>query len=531
MQPRPRFYITTAIDYVNNAPHVGTAYEKIGADALARWKRLTGFDTFFLMGNDEHSVNVERRAREQGLEPLAYCDRMQGEFETVWKALHLSYDRFIRTTEPAHRTAVQALFERVKASGAITRGKYSGFYCVSCEAYKKEDELVDGLCPNHRQKPQWIEEENWFFTLSKYAEPLLRHIESHPEFIRPEIRKNEIVSAIKAGLEDISISRSTFKWGIPVPGDPAQVLYVWFDALPNYITGVGFATDEARFARFWPADVHVVGKDITRFHCIIWPAMLMAAGLPLPRTVHGHGFVYVQGAKMSKTMGTVVDPLGLAREFGGDAVRYFLLREIEFDRDGDFSRDRLTERHNADLANDLGNLVSRMKMIDRYFGGKIPRPPDPRPYLGLQSGIAKGWDALNAQMDRLEFSAAIEAVWSHVRAANLYIEQEAPWKLAKAGQQERLAGVLWSVTDALRMLAVHLAPFIPVTAEKIWTQIGMTTPFERLYAGEDPARWRTPDGVPDGQVVKLGDPLFPRIEPPKEQAKSNSVVPPPHGAK
>ncbi|MBI3097405.1 MAG: methionine--tRNA ligase [Planctomycetes bacterium] len=516
--PRPKFYITTAIDYVNSVPHVGTAYEKIGADALARWKRLTGFDTFFLMGNDEHSVNVERRAREQNLDPLAYCDRMQVEFETVWKALHLSYDRFIRTTEPAHRAAVQALYERVKAAGAVTRGKYTGWYCVSCEAYKKESDLVDGLCPNHRQKPQWIEEENWFFTLSRYQDALLRHIESHPGFVRPESRRNEILSAIRAGLDDISISRSTFKWGIPVPGDPAQVFYVWFDALPNYIAGAGFATDDARFARLWPADVHVVGKDITRFHCIIWPAMLMAAGLPLPQAVHGHGFVYLQGAKIGKTLGNVVDPLGLAREFGGDAVRYFLLREIEFDRDGDFSRDKLTDRYNADLANDLGNLVFRTtNMIHKYFGGKVRRPADPGGFVALQSKMAEGWDEQSARMDRLEFSAALAAVWSHVRAANLYIEQEAPWKLAKTGQQERLAGVLWSVTDALRMLSVHLAPFIPVTAEKIWAQIGMTTPFDRLYAGGESSEGRSPDRVPDGQPVSLGTPLFPRIEPPGEK--------------
>jgi methionyl-tRNA synthetase len=322
------FYITTAIDYVNSRPHLGTAYEKITADIIARYKRLAGVPTWFLMGNDEHSLNVLRRATEQGLDPKTYCDGMEVAFRDVWRQLDISFDDFIRTTEERHRVGVTELVRRIQAAGDIYEGHYEGWYCVSCEAFKQEKDLVEGLCPTHKRQPEWIREKNHFFRLSRYQEPLLRHFEQHPEFLEPEVRRNEIVNVIQGGLDDISISRADQAWGIPLPFDPHSVVYVWFDALINYISALGFGGESARFDQLWPASLHVIGKDITRFHCVIWPAMLMSAGVPLPMQVFGHGFVYFKGEKMSKSLGTIVDPLDAASKFGADPLRLFLVREF-----------------------------------------------------------------------------------------------------------------------------------------------------------------------------------------------------------
>ncbi len=367
-----KFYVTTAIDYVNSKPHLGTAYEKIAADCIARARRLSGDDVLFVMGNDEHSVNVEKAARAAGQTPREYTDRMEAEFRTAWKRLDVSFDDFIRTSEPRHHAAVQEILRRVRDRGFITKSKYAGWYCEGCEAFYTEKDLVDGKCPNHGTVPKWLEEENWFFKLSSFRDRLLAHITENADFIRPATRRNEIVAFLEGGLEDLSISRAGLTWGIPFPDDPGHVVYVWFDALTNYISAAGFATDDAKFAKWWPADCHIVGKDITRFHCVIWPAMLMAADLPVPRSVFGHGFIYHSGVKMSKSLGNIVNPLDVVDVTGADPLRYFLLREIPFGKDGDFTWDAFLGRYNADLANDLGNLVKRtVDMTVKFAGGAI----------------------------------------------------------------------------------------------------------------------------------------------------------------
>ena len=373
-----KFYLTTAIDYVNSRPHLGTAYEKIAADVIARYKRLCGVETRFMMGNDEHSQNVYAKARELGVEPLAFCDDMEAVFREVWGRLDISFDDFIRTTEPRHRAGVTALVSRLIESGDVYEGFYEGWYCVSCEAFKQEKDLVDGACPVHQRPPQWIREKNHFFRLSSYRQRLLDHYAEHPEALEPEIRRNEILRLLEAGLEDISMSRTGQAWGIPVPSDPDSVVYVWMDALINYASGVGYGTDEALFETWWPADLHVIGKDITRFHCVVWPAMLMSAGVPLPRQVFGHGWVHWQGQKMSKSLGTVVDPLEAAERLGPDPLRLYLTKEIAFGQDGDFTWDRFEDRYNVDLANNFGNLVSRIAaMADRYRQGRLVAPALP----------------------------------------------------------------------------------------------------------------------------------------------------------
>ena len=398
----PRFYLTTAIDYANGRPHLGTAYEKITADVIARYQRLCGVETHFLMGLDEHSLNVYRKAREQGLDPLAYCDRMAAIFVDVWRRLDISFDDFIRTTEPRHRVSVQAMTSKIQAAGDIYEGVYEGWYCVSCEAFKPEKDLIDGLCPIHRTKPDWIREKNHFFRLSAYRDRLLAHIHANPAFIEPESRRNEILSLLDGGLEDISISRAGQPWGIPVPYDPSSVIYVWFDALINYITAVGYGTDPAQLAKWWPADLHVVGKDITRFHTVVWPAMLMSAGEALPRQVFGHGWVHFKGEKMSKSLGTAIDPLEAVDRLGADPLRLYLVKEVVYGADGDFSWERFEERYNADLANNLGNLVSRVSaMAHRYRQGRLRpagAPADTLARLGEQAAAERAVGAHLAEL-------------------------------------------------------------------------------------------------------------------------------------
>ena len=368
-----RFYLTTAIDYVNSRPHLGQAYEKVSADVIARYKRGCGVDTHFLMGNDEHSQNVYKKAREAGLDPLAYCAEMEQVFRERWAELTVSFDDFIRTTEPRHRAAVQKLAQRSYEAGDIYEGTYEGWYCVSCEAFRQEKDLVDGKCPFHPTlTPEWIKEKNYFFRLSKYRDRLLAHFEANPRFLQPDVRRNEILRLLEAGLDDISMSRAGQAWGIPLPFAPENVVYVWFDALINYASAVGYGTDDARFAQWWPADLHIIGKDITRFHTVVWPAMLWSAGVEAPRQVFGHGWINYGGQRMSKTLGTSVDPADLVAKFGPDPARLYLTKEIAFGNDGDFTWERYEERYNADLANNLGNLVSRVTaMVHKYRAGTV----------------------------------------------------------------------------------------------------------------------------------------------------------------
>jgi methionyl-tRNA synthetase len=510
------FYITTAIDYVNSLPHIGTAYEKIGADCIARFKRLDGFDVHFLMGNDEHSINVKKAAVEKDLEPQVYCDHMAHTFQDIWKKLNISYDDFIRTTEARHVTAVQTLFRTIYQKGDIYKDSYEGWYCESCEAFLQEKDLIDGKCPNHGQRPKWIREENYFFALSRYQEKLLTHIESNPQFILPEIRRNEIVNVIQGGLEDISVSRSSFDWGIPLPIDDAHVVYVWFDALINYISAVGYGSDTARFSQHWPASMHVIGKDITRFHCIIWPAMLMSADVPLPETVFGHGFVYLKGAKMSKSLGHVVEPLHVADTYGADPLRYYLLREGSFGRDGDFTWDNFIDRYNNDLANDLGNLLNRtLNMIIRYQNGTVLSPSeDGPPDDALKATCIEALPHLRRCFsetgDDIEFHSALTRIWDIIHAANKYVDETAPWTLSKEGKTDRLATVLYNISESLRITALLITPFMPTTAKTMWHQLGLEQemPFEeQTFQKVEP--WGR---FPEGTEVKLSEPLFPKIE-------------------
>jgi methionyl-tRNA synthetase len=499
-----RFYLTTAIDYVNSRPHLGTAYEKITADAIARYKRLAGFETLFVMGNDEHSQNVFRKAKEEGLDPLAYCDQMEREFRGAWDLLDVSYDDFIRTTQSRHKAAVQELVRRIALRGDVYEGFYEGWYCIGCEAFKQEKDLVDGKCPLHAAV-DWIKEKNHFFRLSKYRDPLVAHFAAHPEFVEPDARRNEILKLLEAGLDDISISRAGQSWGIPLPDVPGSVVYVWFDALINYMSAVGFGTDEALFAKWWPADLHVIGKDITRFHTVIWPAMLMSAGLPLPRQVFGHGFMSVDGQRMSKSLGNVIDPADAARKHGVDPLRLYLIKEVTYGSDGDFSWTRFDERYNVDFANNLGNLVSRIAaMAEKYRGGRLA-PGEAPGRLAEVAGKALG--DYRDGMDRFALEEGAAAAFRIVDAANEYIAETEPWALARDERNaSRLSQVLFDVAEAVRVAAVLLLPIIPKSAAEILRRVGETTPGDRLTL--DAAAWRN-----DGErTITKGDNLWPRLE-------------------
>lgn len=504
-----RFFLTTAIDFVNSRPHLGTAYEKVTADIIARYHRLCGHDTHFLMGNDEHSQNVFRRAREQHLDPLVYCDQMEQAFRDVWSSLDVSFDDFIRTSQRRHHAGVQMLVQKCWEAGDVYEGHYEGWYCVSCEAFKQEKDLVDGLCPSHLTKPDWIRERNYFFRLSKYRDRLLQVFEERPSFVQPDIRRNELLRLLEAGLEDISISRAGQSWGIPLPFDPNSVVYVWFDALTNYISAAGYGTDPSRFASQWPADLHIVGKDITRFHAVVWPAMLMSAGLELPRQVFGHGWVHFKGLRMSKSLGTVVDPLEAVSRLGADPLRLYLAKEIPYGGDGDFSWERFEDRYNADLANNLGNLVSRViSMVDRYQQGRTD-----------VSALGPGRLAEVAAQARADYGRAMEALMLHegaaaafrvVDATNEFIAASEPWVLAKSvGQTEALRQVLYDATEAVRVVGTLLLPFMPASAREILQRVGdRRTPGTHRF--DQDATWQA------GAVrhVHRAPALWPRLEQP-----------------
>jgi methionyl-tRNA synthetase len=502
-----RFFLTTAIDYVNSRPHLGTAYEKITADVIARYKRLCGVDTYFLMGNDEHSQNVFRKATEQGLSPLAYCDQMEQQFRDTWRHLNVSFDDFIRTTEPRHKAGVTELARRIYDAGDIYEAEYEGWYCVGCEAFKQERDLVAGKCPEHLTTPQWIKEKNYFFRLTKYEQRIREHFARHPEFLEPAGRRNEILRLLESGLEDISVSRAGQAWGIPLPWDQGSVVYVWFDALINYASAVGLGTDAGKFERWWPADLHVIGKDITRFHTVIWPAMLMSAGVALPKQVFAHGFMTLNGQRMSKTLGTIVDPFEAADRFGADPLRLYLVKEVGFGGDGDFSWERYDERYNVDLANNLGNLVSRVTaMAHRYRAGRLlPTGVGSDQLARLGEQLAADY---RRAMDGYALHEGAAAAYRLLDATNEFIAATAPWALAKdPAAADRLTQVLFDAAEAIRLAAVLLTPVMPAASAEILRRIGASG--EDLRFDRD-ARWRT-----DGERTLLQEgSLWPRLEAP-----------------
>jgi methionyl-tRNA synthetase len=514
-----RFFVTTAIDYVNSRAHLGTASEKVAADVIARYKRLCGFDTRFLMGNDEHSQNVYRSAIEQGLDPLVYCDMMEKQFRVTWGALNISFDDFIRTTEPRHEAGVTDIVNRIQAAGDIYEGVYEGWYCVGCEAFKQDKDLVDGRCDLHPTlEAQWISEKNYFFRLSRYQQPLLAHFGRHPQFLQPDVRRNEILRLIESGLEDISVSRAGQAWGIPLPFDASSVVYVWFDALINYASAVGLGTDPELFKRWWPADLHIVGKDITRFHAVIWPAMLMSARLPLPRQVFGHGFLSVNGQRMSKTLGTAIDPVDAAERFGPDSLRLYLVKEIPFGGDGDFSWERFTERYNADLANNLGNLVSRVSaMAGRYRQGRLA------PAGAGSDKLARIGDEISASyrraMDQFAIHEGAASAYRLIDATNEFIAHTAPWTLAKdPAAADRLTQSLFDAAEAIRLAAVLLVPIMPTSAQEILRRVGAPAENVQNLNLDRDGHWQTHRE----RVLVQEGPLWPR----KESTVSDLPLPP-----
>jgi methionyl-tRNA synthetase len=506
------FYVTTPIYYPNDVPHLGHAYTTVATDLVARYHRLTGEKVFFLTGTDEHGKKVPQAARDQGLEPQAFVDQMEPRWREVWDLLDISHDDYIRTTEPRHERAVTKLLQAVYDNGRddIYLGTYEGLYCVSCEAYYTEDELVDGMCPIHGTPVEAVSEENYFFRLSAYQDRLLERYEAHPEAVEPEARRNEVLSLIRGGLRDFSISRTSFAWGVPLPWDQKHVCYVWFDALTNYITAAGYADDPERFERTWPADVHFIGKDILRFHAIYWPAMLMAGGVEPPRQVWAHGFITVGGEKMSKTKLTGIHPKGLVDAFGADAYRYYFLREIQFGQDGSFSWESMVERYNADLANGLGNLASRvLAMLRSYFDGEVPEAVDEAAVGDLPKVVEDAVARYDGHMEEVALSPALAAVWDIVAGANRYMVERSPWHLAKdEGKREELASILYASTEVLRILAVLIAPVMPGAAALLWEQLGVPEPLAAQRLPEA-ARWGL---LAPGTRTKKGDALFPRVE-------------------
>jgi methionyl-tRNA synthetase len=496
-----RYYVTTPIYYVNDAPHIGHAYTTVTADALARWHRLVGDEVFFLTGTDEHGLKIVRQAEANGLSPQEQADRTSERFKQAWSLLQISYDDFIRTTEPRHHEAVQKLLQRVYDNGDISLDTYEGPYCVSCEAYYTEAELVDGNCPVHGRPVELFKEENYFFRLSRYAQPLLDWYEVHPHFVEPEIRRNEALGLIRQGLQDVSITRTSLEWGVRVPWDPAHVFYVWYDALINYCTAIGYGQDQERFERWWPSAHHLIGKDILRFHCVYWPAMLLSAGLQPPRRISVHGYLLVGGEKMSKTKLNQIAPGELAAEFGVDGYRYHFLREKSFGPDGEFSYEGMVGRYNSDLANNLGNLASRVgTVVARKCGGIGPRP---RPDSPLEPVAAKVVEDTAAAWERVAPSEALEATWRLIRETNAYLEANEPWRAEPGAQVDAVMG---DALEALRVVAVLASPAVPSACDELWRRIGLAgSPTDQPL--NEAVRW---GGYPGGVPVEKGSPLFPR---------------------
>ena len=494
------YYITTAISYPNGKPHIGHAYEAIAADAMARFRRAQGRDVRLVTGTDEHGLKMVQTARSQGRDIREFADEMSGYFRDMCHSLHISYDAFVRTTEPRHYEASKAIWQAMEASGDLYLDRYEGWYSVRDEAFYDDGELIEGE-GDEKLSPQgtpveWTVEETWFFRLSKYQDRLLQLYRDNPDFIRPESRRNEVVRFVEGGLKDLSVSRTSFDWGVPVPNSPGHVMYVWVDALTTYMTGVGFPNQEGEWARYWPADVHLIGKDIVRFHAVYWPAFLMSADLPLPRQVFGHGFLLARGEKMSKSLGNVVDPMDLADRYGVDQLRYFLLREISFGQDGSYSAEAIVNRANSELANSFGNLAQRsLSMIFKNLGGIIPQAGEAMEDKALLAEVEEGCANLEREFDRFSFSTGLEAWMAAVFACNAYVDTMAPWALRKS-DPERMAAVLGTLVVAMRKLAVAVQPVVPTSAQKLIALI---------------------DSGEGGDPIARPTPIFPRLELPEDE--------------
>ena len=525
MKGKKTYYITTPIYYPSDKLHIGHTYTTVAADAAARFKRMQGYDVMFLTGTDEHGQKIQRKAEEKGVAPKEYVDEIVSGIKELWELMQISNDRFIRTTDKQHEETVQKIFKKLYDQGDIYKSEYEGWYCTPCESFWAERQLIDGKCPDCGREVELTKEESYFFKLSKYQDRLIKHIEENPGFIQPQTRQNEMLNNfLRPGLEDLCVSRTSFNWGVPVSFDEKHVVYVWIDALSNYITALGFSSeDDSDYKRYWPADVHLVGKEIVRFHTIIWPIMLMALGEPLPKQVFGHGWLILEGGKMSKSKGNVVDPVILVQKYGVDAIRYFLLREVPFGSDGIYSEEALVNRLNSDLANDLGNLLSRtLTMIDKYFSGSVPIPEntgDP-----LDASLIELAETVPSKvgelMDNLLFSNALAEIWRLIGRANKYIDETMPWVLAKdEAKKERLATVLYNLAEVLRMIAVLIEPFMPNAPVKIFDQLGVDD--ESLKTWESIKNFGV---LKAGTITRKGEIIFPRVE----FAKENNATPQAH---